>query len=302
MDKPWDIAVLTDRRWTVAQADDDYTANVLLEDRLVVEALERVGLRTLRLSWDDPEFDWSSVRAILFRTTWDYDDRPGEFFPWLERIPPDVHVINPLETIRWNIAKTYLQDLEDRGIPIIPTHFSPKGSADELRRIMAEKQWVEAVIKPVVAGGGRETYRVNAENLPEMERRFQDLTASEDMMIQAFQHDVLATGEWSFMVFGETLTHAVLKVARPGDFRVQDDFGGTVHAHAPTSEERAFVSRVMAALDPVPTYSRLDVIRENRGELAIGELELIEPELWFRLHPPAADVLAKEILRRYFPR
>ncbi len=31
------------------------------------------------------------------------------------------------------------------------------------------------------------------------------------------------------------------------------------------------------------------------GELAVMELELIEPELFFRLNPPAADALADEV-------
>jgi hypothetical protein len=42
-------------------------------------------------------------------------------------------------------------------------------------------------------------------------------------------------------------------------------------------------------------YGRVDMFYDNNNILAIGELELIEPELWFRFCPEAADKLANEI-------
>ena len=48
----------------------------------------------------------------------------------------------------------------------------------------------------------------------------------------------------------------------------------------------------MAACRPVPTYGRVDLVRDNDGRLAVMELELIEPELWLCFHPPAADRFA----------
>jgi hypothetical protein len=39
------------------------------------------------------------------------------------------------------------------------------------------------------------------------------------------------------------------------------------------------------------------MVRDNDGRLAIMELELIEPELWLRHHPPAAGDLAEGIAR-----
>ena len=39
---------------------------------------------------------------------------------------------------------------------------------------------------------------------------------------------------------------------------------------------------------------------DNQDKLSVSELELIEPELWFRFHPPAAGLLADAIIKRYF--
>ena len=100
------------------------------------------------------------------------------------------------------------------------------------------------------------------------------------------------------MVMGGQFTHAVLKIAKPGDFRVQDDFGGTVHEYQPTLEEIAFAEKAVAACDPQPYYARVDIIRDNNNELAVIEMELIEPELWFRLKPAAAEVLVEAISKK----
>jgi hypothetical protein len=77
---------------------------------------------------------------------------------------------------------------------------------------------------------------------------------------------------------------------------VQDDFGGTVQPYQPTAEEIAFAEKVFAVCDPMPLYGRVDFVTDNEGQLAVVELEIIEPELWFRHHPPAAEVLADVLL------
>ena len=42
----------------------------------------------------------------------------------------------------------------------------------------------------------------------------------------------------------------------------------------------------------MPIYARVDMFTDNDGQLALSELELIEPELWFRNNPDSADKLA----------
>ena len=108
------------------------------------------------------------------------------------------------------------------------------------------------------------------------------------MLVQPFQDDILSIGEDTLMLFAGRFTHAVRKVAKPGDFRVQDDHDGTVHALQTMEEQVALAERAFAACRPLPLYGRVDMGRDNSRRLAIMELELIEPELWLRFHPPAA--------------
>ena len=42
-------------------------------------------------------------------------------------------------------------------------------------------------------------------------------------------------------------------------------------------------------------YARVDFVYDNENNLALIELELIEPELWFRNNPKAATLLAETI-------
>lgn len=116
------------------------------------------------------------------------------------------------------------------------------------------------------------------------------------MLLQEFQNNILENGEISFMVFGGKFTHAVLKKANGGDFRVQDDWGGTVHEYSPSADEIKFAEEVVAKSHPHLPYARVDVMKDNRGKLSLIELELFEPELWFRKHHPAAELFAGIIL------
>ena len=153
-------------------------------------------------------------------------------------------------------------------------------------------------MKPAVSGAARHTYRLNAANLDAHEAVLRGLLRDEAMMLQPFLGSVLTQGEFSLIVIGGRCTHAVRKIAKAGDFRVQDDHGGTVHPHTPTADEIVFAESAVAACAQAPLYARVDAVRDDAGALSLMELELVEPELFFRFSPPAADALAGAIAER----
>ncbi|HRJ04229.1 MAG TPA: hypothetical protein PK605_07485, partial [Ignavibacteria bacterium] len=87
-------------------------------------------------------------------------------------------------------------------------------------------------------------------------------------------------------------THAILKKGKADDFRIQESFGGTIHEYTPTPEEIEFAQNVVRTSKPGIIYARVDVMRDNNGKLSLGELEVFEPALWLRKHPPAAELFA----------
>ncbi|MEC3964576.1 hypothetical protein [Flagellimonas halotolerans] len=297
----FDVVVLTDHRYVAPKKKTPYIENVLQEDRLVLEALQKQGLRAIRKSWDDPNFDWSTTKYALFRTTWDYFDRYSEFSKWLETASKQTQFINSKALIYWNIDKHYLQDLSNAGVTIPKTVFVEKGTkatlADAIANAKSDHGFTTDtyILKPCVSGAARHTYKIQKNEIEKHEAIFQELVVEEAMMLQEFQQNIVSEGEISMMVFNGEFTHAVLKIAKPGDFRVQDDFGGTVHEYNPTKEQIAFAKSVVNAAPDLPIYARVDIFKDNNGNWALTELEIFEPELWFRLNPKAADFLAKAI-------
>ncbi len=253
-------------------------------------------MKTARVSWSDRVFNWDSTKYALFRSTWDYFYRFGEFREWLSGPSTATELINERQLIEWNLDKHYLEDLSQQGVAVVPTHYSSStNEPTSLGDIAAAKGWSDVVIKPTISGTAMDTYKIMQPDIPRQEQLFGQLCDKQVMMVQPLEQFILDEGEFSLVVIGGQFTHALRKVAKEGDFRVQSDFGGTAHAYEPTPEEIAFAEKAVATCNPVPAYARVDIIYENNGGIALVELELIEPELWFRRNPDAADLLAEVI-------
>lgn len=293
----FDVVLLTEARFDKPLNPDWYAQQVLQEDGLVQAALEKKGLKVTRQNWSNPEFDWASCAFALFRATWDYFHRFEEFSKWVKATQTVLTFINPPELLWWNMDKHYLRDLQQQGVNTTPTLYIEIGDTRTLSQILAQSGWMKTVLKPAVSGGGRHTYEVTPATTEQHEQTFRKLIGMESMLLQPFQNSVYEHGEVAYIILGGKFSHAVLKKAKVGDFRVQDDYGGTVHNYTPTEDEINFAERVAASCKPLPLYARVDVLIDNEGKLSVCELELIEPELWFRFHPPSADQLAELVSR-----
>jgi glutathione synthase/RimK-type ligase-like ATP-grasp enzyme len=294
----YDVVVLTDDRYLNPKNTNQYINNVLQEDGLVVDSLREHSLRVNRVSWSDPNFDWSSTRYILFRSTWDYFERAEEWKKWLAMVGQKTEMINSHETVLWNMDKHYLQDLMLQGINIPQIRYIEIGEQVRLTDLVSAMNEDVVILKPCFSASARHTYKITGPVSTELERTFQELIKVEAMMLQPFQYSVPNQGEVSMMIMGGHFTHAVLKKPKQGDFRVQDDFGGSVTFYEPSKDEIKFAEAAVAACPSAPVYARVDIIEDNDGHLALIEIELIEPELWFRLKPKAAQLLASTIAHK----
>ncbi len=293
--KKYDVVVLTDSRYVNPLKTNTYISNVLREDELVINALKEKNLSVVKKDWNDSIFDWETTRSILFRSTWDYFDKFELFKKWFNKTKNKCLMINSTETIEWNIDKHYLLDLQEHQIPIPNSEFIKRGSSIDLSLLMQKKNWNEIVVKPTISGAAKNTYRLKEEEIIQFGPTWEKLIYKEDFIVQEFQNNVITEGEVAMIVIGGKFTHAVLKKAKEGDFRVQDDFGGSIAIYNPSEEMVKLAEKCTRILTPIPSYARVDIIRDNLGELAVSELELIEPELWFRLNPNAAQKLAHHV-------
>jgi glutathione synthase/RimK-type ligase-like ATP-grasp enzyme len=292
----YDVCLITERRYLQRQPQNLYISNIFEDEDLLRNALENKGVSCVRVSRDDPDFDWSSVKIALFRTTWDYFERLDEFMNWLEATRKLTRFINPEELILWNLDKAYLWDLAAKGVSIPPGMYFQKQSTIDLIRICESSKWEEFIIKPAISGTARHTYHFSKTNYSEILPVFESLLEQESMILQEFQSSVLQEGELSLVMLEGKFSHAVRKRAKAGDFRVQDDFGGSLHEYEPDQEEITIAEKAINACPVLPVYARVDLIRDKENCLCVSELELIEPELWFRRHPSAAERMAEQIL------
>ena len=254
-----DITLLTCRAYFKPNKITPYIANILKEEQLLKAALEKKGLSVEITYWDNPTYNWSATKAVIFRTIWDYFERFDEFWKWLQELNTQTKLINSFDLIKWNIDKHYLKDLSSWGIETVPTYFADKGCNIKLHEIAKTNQWKDLVIKPAISASAFKTYKILANEIQANEKLFNNLLQERDMLVQPYFRTITELGEDSLMVFDGKFTHAIIKKAKPGDFRVQDDFGGTVHNFMPTKAEINFAEKVFEACKTKPIYGRVDI-------------------------------------------
>ena len=290
-----DVTLVTCRAYYEPDKITPYIQNILLEQELLKSSLEAQGLKVNVTFWDNPSYEWQKTKSVLFRTVWDYFERFDEFWEWLEQVKTKTRLINSYELIKWNIDKHYLRDLKNNGIQVVPTYFADRGNNICLQEIANLNDWKHIVIKPAISASAFNTYKITNDEIEQKEQLFHELLQTHDMLVQPFFPTISELGEASLMVFGGKFTHAILKKAKAGDFRVQDDFGGTVHDYNPTQEEIKFAEKVFQSCTSLPIYGRVDIVWDSNKHIYLSELEIIEPELWIRNRPESANKIAEAV-------
>ncbi|HSC98025.1 MAG TPA: hypothetical protein VLI21_03910 [Casimicrobiaceae bacterium] len=236
---------------------------------------------------------------IVLRSTWDYHRMPTMFSSWLEALNDSGRATwNPPDVAIANIDKIYLKDLEGAGIAVPTTRWIERADVTSLDRVMREEGWDRAVLKPRIAATAYGTFLIE---------RGSSLTDDDvaparasGALLQEVIPEVAERGEVSMIYLAGAFSHAVLKRAKRGEFRVQQDFGGRVEPTTPSPAIRAFADHVMTQVPPTCLYARVDAVDSGRGPLLM-ELELIEPELYFLFVPDAADRMARLLIDRLQP-
>lgn len=277
----------------------EHAEEFVIDDALAIAELTRRGHDAAEIPWTRRDIDWRQYDLVIIRTTWDYHDRPAEFLATLSAIESGGTLLeNSLDIVRANLDKRYLRDLEQRSLPIVPSVWGTGGDATTFRDLFAVLQDTEIVIKPTVSAGARDTFRLRAPLSDDMTAQLTTTFADRDWFAQPFVRSVETEGEYSVFYFAGTLSHAIRKVPRAGDFRVQEEHGGRIAGIPVSAELRETADRILAACSPVPFQARIDLVRLATSALAVMEVELIEPSLYLRCEPGAPARFADAIERR----
>ncbi len=268
------------------------------DDRLLLPAFADREMSVRFVAWDDPGADWAAFGAVVVRSTWDYYRRPDDFRAWLDRLAKSgARVFNSVDTMRRNVDKRYLRDLERRGVYIVDTEWIEPGEVVDLPKVMTRRDWGEVVVKPAVSAGAFETFRLVMADARQSQSRVDALAEHGAVLIQPFLPEIASAGEWSLVYLDGQFSHATLKRAQPGDFRVQLRWGGTETATDAPPAARQAADHLMALLPRTTLFARVDGVMLG-GRFALMELELIEPALFFHCDTGASARFADALVRR----
>ncbi len=252
-------------------------------------ALAAAGAEVEPVRWTDDR-DLARFDLILPLVAWGYHRDYPAWLGFLERLEQQqLPVSNPVPLLRWNGDKAYLAELGAKGISIVPTIVAD--ALDEAALSTAREAFggSDLVIKPPVSASAFGTFVLrDGDPLPQAAR-------GRRMLIQAWLSSIVSEGEYSLIFFDGEYSHTVSKVPRPGEFRVQPEYGGIItRCEAPVGAEA--LARAALAAAPAPaTYARIDLIVGNDGALQVIELELIEPALFLAQAPEAGARLATAV-------
>lgn len=270
-------------------------------DTLLEQPLKALGWQMHLVSWRDSKVDWNDFAAVIIRSPWDYQDDAPAFLAVLSRIEESsAHLENNLATVRWNIDKKYLIELEQQGINIVTSLWRDNFDEEQLHSYFTELGVEQLVIKPRISANADNTFWLTKANcqqyLPELSKAFEQGC----FLVQPFMESVINEGEYSLFYFDGHYSHAILKTPKNDDFRVQEEHGGRLTTIEPEAKLVAHAQQAMAALQAIngmPLYARVDFVRDQQG-FALMEAELIEPSLYFNMDEQSPQRFAQAFVER----
>jgi len=253
--------------------------------------LLRAGFSVEARPWTEPG-DLSGYDLVTPLVAWGYHQDSARWHALLDRLEADaVPTLNPVPLLRWNSDKRYLSELEAKRIATIPTRLIE--SLDDAGLAEARLEFGdELVIKPPVSASADGTHLLRAgAAVPET-------SLGRAMMVQPFLRSVATEGEYSLMLFGGRFSHSIVKKPKSGDYRVQPHLGGTERRCEPPEGAIELATMALEVAPAAAAYARVDMVRDNEGNLAIIELELIEPALWLQHAPDGGESFARAMARQ----
>jgi glutathione synthase/RimK-type ligase-like ATP-grasp enzyme len=105
-------------------------------------------------------------------------------------------------------------------------------------------------------------------------------TRTGDWLVQPFLEEIKDAGEISMLFFGGNFSHAIQKVPKAGDFRVQKQFGAQYLKFEPSTTLLSIAKNIVQIAGKESVYARIDGVMTQNGFLLM-EVEMIEPDLFF---------------------
>ncbi|PWY81634.1 hypothetical protein BO94DRAFT_558064 [Aspergillus sclerotioniger CBS 115572] len=271
----------------------NYDLPLLLKDKGALVAVK---------SWMDEDIltALNQYDTVTFLWCNEYYKHPKAFFAFLDKVdklvktsPYTPHVappriINDTKLEGFVIPKTRLVDPQRYTVAELQQlvqNFHPSGSV---------------VLKPSMSASSTLTRRIaDTSALSADDMTFLGLCTGgglqSSLLIQEFE-SAISTGEYSFVFVGPHLTHVMVKSPQRGDFRVQDEYGGSAKLTDLLGIKLETIQVVQAVFESLQRrftskdaeeigcgeigYVRIDGLITDDRPFVLMEIEAIEPHLW----------------------
>ena len=264
---------------------DTYGINAQIKTLRSAFAVHDIKLETCL--WQEAPEAAPNYAAMMPLMAWDYaEGQQAQFLKVMKVVTAQTRLLNSYELLAWNADKIYLEALAAKGVPIIPALCVDKITEGNVEDAFSALKADHIIIKPRIgAGAWRQVSLKRGQPLPSTSE-----LPPAGALIQPFQTYIQTEGEYSLLYFDGEFSHALIKRAKSGDYRIQSIYGGTEQAVTPTAKQLSVAERVLGTLPETPLYARIDLLRGNDGSFKLIELELIEPDLYL----PYAQTIGAE--------
>jgi len=266
---------------------------------LCIAPLAELGWEVETVAWR-AAVDWNVFDAVYICTPWDYPDHMPQFVEVLACIQDSrALLVNDLSLIHWTIEKTYLRDVERRGHDIVPSSWYKDFESAKPADFFTDHEADDVVIKPTVGANAKDTFVLSNPIDDDTLELLRQTFAARAFFVQPFIEAIQTEGEYSLFFFDNQYSHAIQKVPKAGDFRVQEEHGADIRSVQPPKKLLETAEALFSSIKPSPTYGRGDWVRGQDGRFLLMELELIEPSLYLRTDSGAAARFARAFDQRF---
>jgi glutathione synthase/RimK-type ligase-like ATP-grasp enzyme len=178
------------------------------EDSELLFFLQQKGLQIDAVIWNDDTINWKNYDIILIKSPWDYHEKILSFYSWLENIKSlGIRMLNPIDIIKWNSNKRYLDDIFKAGLPVIPSIYLDKGTQIPTdNSLFSQLNTDKIVVKPCISAGANNTIIVDEVTIVQQSDAINLLLSEDEYIVQPFVKEI-SEGEWSFIFFNRQYSH-----------------------------------------------------------------------------------------------
>lgn len=272
--------------------------NLLPYDQEVIVKLKAHQVTVDIMDWEkvkeaNPE-KLRQYKAVVIRTIWNYYKKSLTFIEFLDFCEANqIPLLNPVDIVRWNMDKRYLQELQADGIELIPTEFVFNNDKSIFQKAR-ERGWQKMVLKPMISGGSYHTFVITDQEENRFNELIKEFYQNRPYLLQEFVPEI-EKGEISTLSFYNEFSYSITKVPKAGDYRVQFNYGGEYHVSPVDPQIQAIAQKLQTRFAHRTLYQRVDGVWKN-GQFLLMEVELIEPDLYLGHHQEALEEWVKYLI------